>query len=189
MLCNALEEKVPWQKEIIPEIAGTILQCRSRMLRRKEGNFDAKEDTWLFFLGPDARAKEEMARNLARLVFGSDLKLVCGDVEGFAAAAAEDPQRVFLVEGLEAADRWRRMRIKRAIERGRMSGENGEEFSLCDAIVVLSCERFGGGDEREVGNVEEGVCLDLNMGLRGDDDDLGIIENVDRLLVFEIKNL
>ncbi|KAK9122870.1 hypothetical protein Sjap_012472 [Stephania japonica] len=75
-LCDALEEKVPWQKDIIPEIVSTILQCRSGMMRRKEKakNYAAeaaKEDTWLFFQGADYDAKEKIARELACLVFGS----------------------------------------------------------------------------------------------------------------------
>ncbi|KAK6126500.1 hypothetical protein DH2020_039773 [Rehmannia glutinosa] len=80
ILCNALEKKVPWQREIIPEIAGTILQCRSGMLRRKiksRGNNinsnDVKQDTWLLFVGPDdgAQAKEKISKELAKVVFGS----------------------------------------------------------------------------------------------------------------------
>ncbi|XP_057778345.1 protein SMAX1-LIKE 3-like [Salvia miltiorrhiza] len=184
ILCNALEEKVPWQKAIIPEIAGTILQCRSGMLRRKsQGNVEAKEETWLCFLGPDARAKREIARNLAECVFGSYSKLVCLSScgEGLAAAVSENPHRVFLVEDFELADRSWRRRIKGAIERGRVRAENGEEFGLCDAIVVLSCERLG--SVRNAEEEEEDVSLDLNMCLRGHDD-LGILQNVDSLLLF-----
>ncbi|KAL6519318.1 hypothetical protein OROGR_018638 [Orobanche gracilis] len=80
ILCAALEKKVPCRKEIILEIAGTILQCRSGMLRRKDqtrGNSKTndviKQETWLFFLGPDdgAQAKEEISKELAKVIFGS----------------------------------------------------------------------------------------------------------------------
>lgn len=73
ILCNALEKKVPWQKEIIPDIASIVLQCRSGMVRRKDrlNNVRAKEDTWLFFQGGDNNGKERIARELASLVFGS----------------------------------------------------------------------------------------------------------------------
>ncbi|XP_047070393.1 protein SMAX1-LIKE 3 [Lolium rigidum] len=73
LLCAALEKEVPWQKEIVPEIASTVLQCRSGIAKRrdKSRSTDAKEETWLFFLGGDADGKEKVARELANLVFGS----------------------------------------------------------------------------------------------------------------------
>lgn len=74
-LCTELEKKVPWQRAIIPEIATTILRCRSGMSRRKPGskcqNGASKQDTWFLFQGADAEAKEKVARELARLVFSS----------------------------------------------------------------------------------------------------------------------
>lgn len=73
-LCCALEEKVPWQKDIIPEIASTILQCRSGMMRRKDQKMRltrTKEETWLFFEGGDVEGKDKIARELASLVYGS----------------------------------------------------------------------------------------------------------------------
>ncbi|XP_047957081.1 protein SMAX1-LIKE 3 [Salvia hispanica] len=217
LLCNALEEKVPWQKEIIPEIAGTVLQCRSGMLRRKSQSSDVKEETWLLFLGPDQnQAKEKIARELAKIVFGSHSNFAsfglssfvdsdCRNKRGrdecrsfidrFAAAAAADPHRVFLVEDLEEADQCSQMGIKRAIEKGRIVDQNGEEVGLCDAIVVLSCESFSSrsrgsspGDDRK--EEEAGGILDLNMSFQDQDhDDLGILENVDRRLVFKIQDL
>lgn len=247
ILCNALEEKVPWQREIIPEIAGTILQCRSGMLRRKDkvkGNTDdVKEETWLYFLGPDAQAKEKISRYLAKIVFGSYSDFVsigissfssstksdssedyqnkrgrdeqsCSSsyIERFAQAMSANPHRVFFVEDLEQADYWWQMSIKRAIERGRISRESGEEVSFCDAIIILSCERSfrsrsracspsskqkmenGGG----AGEEEMSPCVSLDLNISFDNDivdqnksinDLGILENVDRLVVFKIQDL
>ncbi|XAR64776.1 hypothetical protein NMG60_11008605 [Bertholletia excelsa] len=168
-LCGALEEKVPWQKDIIPEIASTILQCRSGMLRRK-GEPTSKEETWLFFQGVDVDAKEKIARELARLVFGSHSNLVpialssfsstradstedlrnkrsrdeqsCSYAERFAEAVSANPHRVFLVEDVEQADCRSQIGIKRAMERGTISNSNGKEVGLCDAIVIMSCESF-----------------------------------------------
>ncbi|KAK7278722.1 hypothetical protein RJT34_23758 [Clitoria ternatea] len=174
-LCNALERKVPWQKHIIPEIASTILQCRSGKTRRKVkvGNTEnmVKEETWLFFQGGDVEAKEKIARELARLVFGSQNHVVsialstfastradstedccrnkrsreetsCTYIERFVEAMCSNPHRVFLVEDIEQADYCSQLGFKRVIEKGRVVDSNGEEFGLCDAIVILSCESF-----------------------------------------------
>ncbi|KAI3471751.1 hypothetical protein Pfo_028404 [Paulownia fortunei] len=243
ILCSALEKKVPWQREIIPEIAGTILQCRSGMLRRKDkarGNTDVKEETWLFFLGPDAQAKEKISRYLAKIVFGSysnflsigiscfisstrsdssednrnkrgrDEQSCSSYIERFAQAMSANPHRVFLVEDLEQADYFSQMGIKRAIEMGRISNESGEEVSFCDAIIILSCERFSSrsracspSSKQKIGNgagpreEETGPCVPLDLNMSFDDvsvekqsvDDLGILEIVDRRVVFKIQNL
>ena len=91
-LCSALERKVPWQKDIIPEIATTILKCRSGMVRRK-GNFDhAKEETWLFFQGVDTQAKEKIARELARLIFGSQNEFVSIALSSFSSTRADSTE-------------------------------------------------------------------------------------------------
>ncbi|KAK3142656.1 hypothetical protein QOZ80_4BG0349580 [Eleusine coracana subsp. coracana] len=73
VLCGALEKEVPWHKEIVPEIASTVLQCRSGIAKRRDKSKSAvaKEETWMFFLGGDAEGKETVARELANLVFGS----------------------------------------------------------------------------------------------------------------------
>ncbi|KAI3447396.1 hypothetical protein Pfo_004061 [Paulownia fortunei] len=245
ILCNALEKKVPWQREIIPEIAGTILQCRSGMLRRKDqlrGTTDVKEETWLFFLGPDgAQAKEKISRELAKIVFGSyssfvsiglssfvsstradssddcrnkrgrDEQSCMSYMERFAQAMSANPHRVFLVEDLEQADYCSQMGIKRAIKRGRINSESGEEFGFCDAIIILSCESFSSRSRARspslknktengaaVAGEEEAshwVSLDLNISFDDDTvedqpvEDLGILENVDRRVVFKIQDL
>ncbi|RDX91494.1 Protein SMAX1-LIKE 3, partial [Mucuna pruriens] len=73
ILCDALEKKVPQHKEVIPEIASTVLLCRSGMRKRenllmkREGN----QETWMFFLGVNSQAKEGVSRELAKVVFGS----------------------------------------------------------------------------------------------------------------------
>ncbi|KAL7092315.1 hypothetical protein ACP275_12G158600 [Erythranthe tilingii] len=230
IICNALEKKVPWQKEIIPEIAGTILQCRSGMLRRRREdqikvNADVcnKEETWLCFLGPDGgggggtRGKEEISRELARVVFGSYSSFVsvglssfassekCRNKRGrdeescmsymdrFARAVSENPHRVFLVEDLDQADYCSKMRIKRAIETGRLTGQSGDDVGFGDAIIILSCEPSSRAAAAKQSTASRGVSLDLNLwSFDGDstvDDDVGILENVDRRVVFKFQDL
>ncbi|KAJ0952794.1 putative Clp domain superfamily protein [Helianthus annuus] len=173
ILCNALDEKIPWQKDIVPDIAGTILKCRSGMFRRKEqqNNDEPKEETWFFFQGIDSQLKEKIAKELAKIVFGSCSNYItialsnfstsprvdstdeprnkrsrdeqsCSYLERFAEAVSVNPHRVFLVEDVEQADYCSRIGIKRAIERGKLTNSNGEEIGLRDAIIVLSCESF-----------------------------------------------
>ncbi|KAI7732335.1 hypothetical protein M8C21_011764 [Ambrosia artemisiifolia] len=173
ILSNALEEKVPWQKDIIPDIAGTILKCRSRMLRRKEeqNHDEPKEETWFLFQGTNSRLKENMAKELAKIVFGSYMSFIrialsnfsmsprgdssdemrnkrsrdeqsCSYLERFAEEVYVNPHRVFFVEEVEQVDYCFQKGIKRAIERGKLTRSNGEEIGFYDAIIVLSCESF-----------------------------------------------
>ncbi|CAH1447603.1 unnamed protein product [Lactuca virosa] len=173
ILCNALEDKVPWQKDIVPDIASTILKCRSGMLRRKDkiNNNDTKEETWFCFQGIDSHIKGKIARELAKVVFGSHSSFIeialsnfsssprvdttdeprnkrsrdeqsCSYLERFAEAVSANPHRLFLVEDVEQADYCSQMGIKRAIERGKLIHPKGEEVSFFDAIIVLSCESF-----------------------------------------------
>ncbi|KHN37894.1 hypothetical protein glysoja_017018 [Glycine soja] len=75
ILCDALEKKIPQHKDVIvPEIASTVLHCRSGM--RKRGlnhlmNREENQETWMFFLGVNSQAKESISRELAKVVFGS----------------------------------------------------------------------------------------------------------------------
>ncbi|CAI9097617.1 OLC1v1034089C1 [Oldenlandia corymbosa var. corymbosa] len=262
-LCNALEQKVPWQKDVIPDIAGTILQCRSGMLKRKEKvsrsfvDHDqqlVKEETWLFFQGLDVQAKEKIAKELAKVVFGSysnfvtialssfssstrgdssdldhennkligrcnsfkrlrDEQSCCSYIGRLAQEISSNPHRVFLVEDVEQADFHSQMGIKRAIERGKITHESsGEEVSLCDAIIILSCESFSSRSRacspttrQKLDIEEEGkgsnppfVSLDLNISINDERveedegqsiDDVGILENVDGRIVFKMHEL
>jgi hypothetical protein len=98
LLCGALEKEVPWQKEIVPEIASTVLQCRSGITKRrdKSRSTDAKEETWMLFLGGDAQGKEAVARELAGLVFGSRnhlLTIRLGAAAAFPSVSEDEEQR------------------------------------------------------------------------------------------------
>ncbi|EXB39597.1 hypothetical protein L484_012605 [Morus notabilis] len=89
ILCDEMEKNVPWQREIIPEIATTVLQCRSGMSQRK-GNYYSKstkqESCWLFFLGGDSNGKEKIARTLAKLIFGSQNNFVSIGLSSFSSS-------------------------------------------------------------------------------------------------------
>ncbi|XP_018477613.2 protein SMAX1-LIKE 3 isoform X2 [Raphanus sativus] len=232
-LCDALRSKVPWQKDIISEIANTVLKCRSGSSTRKiNGKNDTKEDTWMFFQGLDVEGKEKISRELAKLVFGSQDSFVSiclssysskdlrnkrsrdeqnwSYIERFSEAVSFDPRRVFLVEDIEQADYLSLMGFKRAIEKGRVCNSSGEEASLGDAIVILSCERFSsrsracsppvnqkssdGSDQSEDKNVATCVTLDLNLSL--DDgvcekescDEIGLLDVVDGRFHFKCSS-
>ncbi|XP_052174597.1 protein SMAX1-LIKE 3-like [Diospyros lotus] len=244
ILCSALEQKVPWQKDVIPEIASAILKCRSGVVKRKGS--EAKEDTWLLFQGLDVNAKVKIARELARLIFGSRSSLVsmassnfssmqahdhsadqdlrnkrsrdkqsCCYFERFAEAVTLNPHRVFLVEDVDQADYRSQIGIKRAIERGRITNPDGEEVSLCDAIVILSCQSFGsrsracsfppiqqshnpdGAEDEKFSGIETNPSLSLDLNLSFDDDSsdkqsidhVGLLESVDGLIIFKFQAL
>ncbi|XP_076955470.1 protein SMAX1-LIKE 3-like [Bidens hawaiensis] len=84
ILSNALERVSPWQSEIIPEIVTAILQCRSGAMER-----EGKEETWLSFLGADNHGKEKIARELAKVIFGSRNNFVQMDLSRFSATRAD----------------------------------------------------------------------------------------------------
>ncbi|KAJ8526347.1 hypothetical protein K7X08_028824 [Anisodus acutangulus] len=164
VLCKALEKKVPWEKDIIPEIVGTILECRSK-----------KEESWLFFLGADTEGKEKISRELAKIAFGSEDSFVSiglssfssssrGDstdhqevisnkkrsrdehgrsyLERFADAVQENPSRVFFMEDIDQVDSFCQKGIKKAIETGSLTIHDGDLVSFKDAIVIFSSESF-----------------------------------------------
>ncbi|KAL0309441.1 UNVERIFIED_CONTAM: protein SMAX1-LIKE 3 [Sesamum radiatum] len=207
-LCNALERKVPWQKEIIPEIAGTILQSRE-LAKVVFGSYSNLVSIGIssFISSTRSDTSSEDCRNKR----GRDEESCSSYIERFAQEVSANPHRVFLVEDLEQADYRSQMGVKRAIERGRISCGNGDqEVSFCDAIVVLSCERFRscrsracspaskqktGDDQDETGPncvpLDLNICFDNDDGLekQSDVDELGILENVDRCVVFKFKDL
>ncbi|VAI10899.1 unnamed protein product [Triticum turgidum subsp. durum] len=79
ILCDALELRVPRHADIIPGISSTVLRCRSGVTRRRAGIWPT---TWLLFRGRDSRGKTAVARELARLVFGSYAEFTTLQVQG-----------------------------------------------------------------------------------------------------------
>ncbi|CAN6339719.1 unnamed protein product [Urochloa humidicola] len=67
ILCGALEARVPRHRDIAPAIASAVLRRRSGVTRTARPS----SATWLLFRGRDSDGKTAMARELARLVFGS----------------------------------------------------------------------------------------------------------------------
>jgi ATP-dependent Clp protease ATP-binding subunit ClpA len=209
-------------------------------------NSESKEETWLFFQGVDVEAKEKIAKELARLVFGSNDSFIsvslssfsstradstedcrnkrsrdeqsCSYIERFSEAASNNPRRVFLVEDVEQADYCSQIGFKRAIESGRITNSNGQEVGLSDAIIILSCESFSSrsracsppikqrtdGSYEEEDNAGAGAalmedttpCISLDLNISVDDDniledqsidDIGLLESVDRRIIFKIQ--
>ncbi|KAJ6908929.1 protein SMAX1-LIKE 3-like isoform X1 [Populus alba x Populus x berolinensis] len=139
----------------------------------KEGklnHIENKAETWLFFLGVDFEGKEKIARELARLVFGSQSNFVsiglsnfsssradsteesknkrardelgCSYLERLGLALNENPHRVFFMEDVDGVDNCSQKGIKQAIENGSVTLPDGEKVPLKDAIIVFSCESF-----------------------------------------------
>ena len=79
ILRGALELRVPRHANIIPGISSTVLRCRSGVTRRRAGVWPT---TWLLFRGRDSGGKTAVARELARLVFGSYAEFTTLQVQG-----------------------------------------------------------------------------------------------------------
>ncbi|XP_020222613.1 protein SMAX1-LIKE 3 isoform X2 [Cajanus cajan] len=172
ILCDALEKKVPQHKEVIPEIASTLLHCRSGMRKRENHNHlmkrEENQETWMLFLGVDSQAKESVSRELAKVVFGSYANFVTigmssfsspeddekskrkrpreefksSYVERFGEAVNENPHRVFFMEDLDQVDYFSQKGVKQAIQSGSITLAGCESVPLKDAIVIFSCESF-----------------------------------------------
>lgn len=167
ILCSALEKKVPWHKDLVPEIVSTILECRSgtRKVKSWLNRRETKEETWLLFLGADHEAKNKIARELARCIFGSQNNMVTispssrtadlieesnnkrkrdmwssNYVERLGEALNENPHRVLLMEDMEQLDHCSMEAMKQAIENGRISISDGETVGVKDAIIIFSCK-------------------------------------------------
>lgn len=171
LLTKALEKKVPWQKEIIPDMTKAILECRGGISKRRGKSIlkEAKEETWLLFLGTDLEGKEKVAKELAKILFGSYDDFVTIGLSNFSSPIAdsseetskkrsreelgssyfqrlvkamdENPNRVFLMEDVEQIDYFSQKGIKKLIESGEIL-LNGEVVPLKKAIVIFSCESF-----------------------------------------------
>ncbi|CAH9147410.1 unnamed protein product [Cuscuta epithymum] len=157
ILCKALEKRVPWQNNsVFPEVVGTVLKCRSGLVKRK-----GKQETWMFFLGVDSLGKERVAKELARVVFGSEdnfipigissfspsLKVVSAEaaeeevisnnkrgrdeeagsyLERFLEAVRQNPSRVFFMEDIDQVDYHSQKGIKKLIESGSFKLPHGD---------------------------------------------------------------
>uniref|UniRef100_N1QUF4 Clp R domain-containing protein n=2 Tax=Aegilops tauschii TaxID=37682 RepID=N1QUF4_AEGTA len=148
ILCDALELRVPWHGNIVPSISTIVLRCRSGVTRTKPSG--TSSSTWLLFLGRDGGGKMAVARELARLVFGSYAEFTALQVQGNAdipahgsklvlkrprstdtdndgdlmarlfEAVRENPHRVILIDGVDRLDCDSEMQIKNAVTGGGM---------------------------------------------------------------------
>ncbi|CAL5098200.1 unnamed protein product [Urochloa decumbens] len=163
ILCGALETRVPRHREIAPAIASAVLRRRSGVTRTARPS----PATWLLFRGRDSDGKAAMARELARLVFGSYAEFTCiagsnsgdsglkrqrspenarrggGYMQRFYEAIRENPHRVVMIDaGAEHVSV--ATSIKDAMATGMVRGCDGDVVSrLEDAIVVMSCDDQG----------------------------------------------
>ncbi|CAL9131537.1 unnamed protein product [Musa textilis] len=91
-ICTALERRVTRKKDLIPEIASTVLRCRSGLIGRKEksnSSSEKKEDTWLLFQGGDTEGKERIARELAGIVFASHANFITIGLGNFSSTPSD----------------------------------------------------------------------------------------------------
>ena len=166
ILCSALEARVSRHRDLAAGIASAVLQRRSGVTRTTRPSSSA---TWLLFQGRDDHGKAAMARELARLVFGSYAEFTCitaaklallapsgdclkrqrspadneqhGYMQRFYEAIRENPHRVVMIDGVEH-DYSEAAGIKNAMATGTVRGCGGDAVSLEDAIVV-SCQVSG----------------------------------------------
>ncbi|CAM0884645.1 unnamed protein product [Alopecurus aequalis] len=157
IMCEALELRVPRHHDIIPDIASTVLLCRSGMMKRARSLMST---TWLLFQGNDYYGKKAMAQELSKLIFGSytDFFLISVDpgnlalkteiseqsdkmfvMRTFLEAIRENPHRVVFIDGINQLDYESEIETNNLIATGRIVGCNGSDMvNLDDAIVVLS---------------------------------------------------
>lgn len=244
ILCNALERRVPRHKDVAPDIASAVLQCRSGMTRRMRRQEKPSSMTWLLFQGRDTDGKKAMAQEIAKLIFGSHTKFTFISITEFTLvhsdsssgeltlkrqrspddehgylqrlyeAIRENPHQVIMIDGIEQLDNEAEISVKKVIANGRIRGCNGDEISLEDAIIVLSCEAFDStsrassprvkqrimsndGEEEDGSSIEKGVksCFSLDLNACAEDgegeeqgllNDVGILDVVDGVFLFRL---
>ncbi|KAL6595531.1 hypothetical protein ACP70R_047871 [Stipagrostis hirtigluma subsp. patula] len=205
ILCNTLESRVPRHKDVVADIASTVLECRSGVARRtRRGQEKPSATTWLLFQGRDSDGKMAVAQELSKLVFGSYTKFTSislaeftpvhtdssssgelilkrqrspdnghGYVQRLYEAMLENPHRVIMVDSIEQLDHESEISIGNAIANGKIKGCNGDEISLEDAIVILSCEEFDSRScapsprlkQRIINNDGEGDVMCVEKGM------------------------
>lgn len=176
--------------------------------------------TWLLFQGRDSDGKKAMAQEIANLIFGSCTKFTSISVTEFTPvhsdsnsgeltlkrqrspdnehcyvqrlyeAISENPHQVIMIDGIEQLDYDSEISIKKVIANGRIRGCDGDEISLEDAVIVLSCETFDSmsrassprgvkqrimsndGEEQDGNSMEKGVkspCFSLDLNACAED--------------------
>ncbi|CAD6254721.1 unnamed protein product [Miscanthus lutarioriparius] len=97
-----------------------------------------------------------------------------GCVQRLYDAILENPHRVIIIDGVEQLDYVSEIGVRNAITSGRIRGCNGDEISLGDAIIVLSCEALDSMSnassprlKQRVINKDgkEGNCMNIENGM------------------------
>ncbi|KAJ6325680.1 hypothetical protein OIU76_012710 [Salix suchowensis] len=186
-LRSGLEKKVPWQKDIIPEIATSILECRelARLVFGSQSNFVSIGLSNFSSSGADST--EESKNKRSRDEVG------CSYLERLGLTLNENPHRVFFMEDVDQVDNCSQKGIKQAIENGNVTLPDGEKVPLKDAIIIFSCESFSSvacspprrqktGDNHEdredEGVMEEkSLVLSLDLNISFEDDQCSLAEH------------
>lgn len=133
-------------------------------------------------------------------------------VQRLGEALNENPHRVFFMEDIEQVDYCSLKGIKQAIQSGRVKVSDGETVPVKDAIIIFSCQSFISSvcspkrrtetqeitkEYSEMEKKNSSVSLDLNIAINNDDqdnssgagDDIGILQYVDKQIIFRVQEL
>ncbi|CAN6275635.1 unnamed protein product [Urochloa humidicola] len=89
-------------------------------------------------------------------------------VERLYEALSENPHRVIFVEDVDQAGRSCRLAIKEAIETGVVRNRAGDEVSVGDAVIIMSCESFDDAGSRACSPPSKKVKIEVEEERTGD---------------------
>nr|CAB3459440.1 unnamed protein product [Digitaria exilis] len=161
ILCSALEKRVPRHRDIAPAIASAVLQRRSGVTRTTRPSSSA---TWLIFYGRDNDGKTDMARELARLVFGSCSEFTC------IMTTTAAPELTLAPSGSNSGDC---ISLKRRRQRSPDNDEHGYMQRFYEAIRqnphrVVMIDSVVDHDSSEAGAMENAMATGTVRGCNGD---------------------
>ncbi|RAL51196.1 hypothetical protein DM860_010698 [Cuscuta australis] len=179
VLRKALEKRVPWQREgAIPEIVSTVLKCRSGLVKRK-----GKQETWMCFLGADSQGKERVARELAKVVFGSEDSFISIGISSFSLSPREGSTAAAEEEVISNKKRGRdeegRSYLERFLEAVR---ENPSRVFFMEDIDHVDYH-----SQKGIKNLIENGSFRLSHG--GGDDDGEMVRMKDAIVIFNSESL
>ena len=208
LISDSLSKTIPnCPKHKADEISSTILKKK-----KKNNNKHFQEESCcccLSFVGNDHdEAKEKTAREIAKIIFGSQSKMICmglsnfkegtdGEksmkkrgrnemgwnyLERFAEAVNENPHRVFFIEDIEQIDYCSLKGLKEAIEKGRVKLSDGEFCSLKDAIIIINSQKQIAVKQEQPEEDQDQkatfVSLDLNIAIQDTNGDQKILRSI-----------
>ncbi|CAN6325887.1 unnamed protein product [Urochloa humidicola] len=171
VLCGALEARVPRHRDIAPSIVSAVLRRRSGVTRTARPS----SATWLLFRGRDSDGKTAMARELARLVFGS--------YADFTSIAAASPSEITMAHspGSNSGDSLKRQRspdgeyggyMQRFYEAIRenphrvvmIDGSGAERDSMAGIKYAMATGMVRGCDDDVVISLEDAIIVSCDEG-------------------------